>query len=268
MYEIIEDYKSCENKDDIFNSFCDMIWQCDNERRVFTKTIRYAVRKDLLDTDIGKIFNCWSDVEYKGYKAMSSENDWRNLIRQKINNLYTRYFDKDVILNKDYMYLLNTPKRLYYRWLDGDETDVEELTAIIDDSIDRADKLKTTYQKQKMDLSWVKYQELIATFLRRIIDRCKLINEYEESKGKIRLYDFINEDGLYIRYFCKSLEGEMRKYQKQYYMVRDHQKYKRCKSCGDLIENDSKNRQYCTECKKKKRKEINRNYYIKTVLKS
>lgn len=245
-----------------------MIWQCGNERKVFTKTIHYVVRKDLLSTEVGSVFDCWSDVEYKGYRAMSTENDWCSLIRQKINNLYTRYFDKEVILNKDYMYLLNTPKRLYYRWLDGDDMNADELATIIDDAIDKADKLKPVYQKQKMDLSWGEYKKLIEKFLLEIIKRCKLISEYEKDNGKIRLYDFINEDSLYIRYFCKSLEGEMMKYQKQYYGVRDHKKYKRCKSCGVLIENDSKNRQYCVECKKEKRKEINRNYYIKTVLKS
>jgi len=268
LYEIIEDYKSCENKDNIFNSFCRIIWQSDNKRKVFTKTIHYTVRKDLLNTDVGKVFDCWSDVEYKGYKAMSTENDWCSLIRQKINNLYTRYFDKEVILNKDYMHLLNTPKRLYYRWIDGDEMDADELTVIIDDAIDKAIKLKPIYQKQKMSLSWQEYKTLIEVFLRKIFDRCKTINEYEDRNIKIRLYDFANEDNFYIRYFCKCLEGEMLKYQKQYYGVRDHKKYKRCKTCGSLIENDAKNRQYCDSCKKKKRKEINHNYYIKTVLKS
>ena len=232
-----------------------MIWQSGNERKVFTKTIHYVVRKDLLNTEVGKIFDCWSDVEYKGYKAMSSANDWCSLIRQKINNIYTRYFDKDVILNKDYMYLLNTPKRLYYRWLDGDEMDADELTVIIDNAIDKAIKLKPVYQKQKMVLSWDEYKNLIETFLLKIIKRCKLINEYEKDKRKILLYDFINEDSLYIRYFCKSLEGEMLKYQKQYYGVRDHKKYKRCEDCGSIVEITKKkdfSTKFCPSCKEKR----------------
>ena len=216
------------------------------------------MRKDLLNTEIGKIFNCWSDIEYKGYKAMSSENDWCSLIRQKINNLYTRYFDKDVILNKDYMYLLNTPKRLYYRWLDGNEVIADELTIIIDEAIDKAIKLKPVYQKQKMDLSWAEYKKLIETFLLKIMQRCKLINEYEKDKGKIRLYDFINEDSLYIRYFCKSLEGELLKYQKQYYGVRDHQKYKRCKDCGNIIEDTGNKKMYCNNCAQTRKKLSNK----------
>ena len=258
MYEIIEDYKSCENKNEIFDSLCRMIWQSGNERKVFTKTIHYTVRKDLINTEIGKIFDCWSDVEYKGYKAMSSENDWCSLIRQKINNLYTRYFDKDVILNKDYMYLLNTPKRLYYRWLDGDEVYDDELTVIIDNAIDKAIKLKPVYQKQKMVLSWDEYKNLIETFLLKIIKRCKLINEYEKDRGRVHLYDFMNEDSLYIRYFCKSLEGEMLKYQKEYYGVRDHKKYKRCKDCGSIIENTGNKKMYCDNCAQTRKKLSNK----------
>ncbi len=71
--------------------------------------------------------------------------------------------------------------------------------------------------------------------------------------------------------FVRNMEEERfcgKSQEKQYYGVRDHKKYKRCEDCGSLIENDAKNRQYCDDCKKKKRKEINHNYYIKTVLKS
>ena len=55
LYEIIDDYKHCvsdEEKSDIFKSFCSSIWSSENKRRVHTKTIRFSVRKDLLETDI------------------------------------------------------------------------------------------------------------------------------------------------------------------------------------------------------------------------
>ena len=98
LYEIIDDYKhsgSDEEKGDIFKSFCSSIWSSENKRRVYTKTIRFSVRKDLLQTDVGQVFDVWSEVEYIGYKAMTKETDWCSLIRQKVNNLYTRYFDKE-----------------------------------------------------------------------------------------------------------------------------------------------------------------------------
>ena len=201
---------------------------------------------------------------------MNKETDWYSIIRQKVNNLYTRYFDKDVILKKDYMNLLNTPKRLYYQWIDGIEMDADELTTIIDDAIDDAQKLKVAYQKQKMKLSWSDYKKVIEGFFQRCFDNCKLIEDYEKDSKYCGIYDFMNEDNFYIKYFCKSLESYMKNYNKEYYGLKRgrNKKYKRCKICGKMIENNAKNKQYCLTCKKEKRKEINHNYYIKTVLKS
>lgn len=276
LYEIIDDYKhsdSDEEKSDIFKSFCSFIWSCDNKRRVYTKTIRFSVRKDLLDTEVGQVFDVWSEVEYKGYKSMSKETDWCNLIRQKINNLYTRYFDKEVILKRDYMSLLNTPKRLYYQWIDGMEMDADELTTIIDDAIDDAEKLKVKYQKQKMELSWNDYKKVIEEFLQRCFDNCKLIEDYEKDSKYCGIYDFMNEDNFYIKYFCKSLETYMQNYQKQYYGLyvkgsKDkNYKIKRCKSCDSLIKNTGNKKMYCDNCAKQirteKRVKYNRDYYIK-----
>lgn len=266
LYEIIDSYKhsnSDEEKSDIFKSFCSSIWSSDNKRRTYTKTIRFSVRKDLLNTDIGQVFDTWSEVEYKGYKAMSKETDWCSLIRQKVNNLYTRYFDEEVILKKDYMSLLNTPKRLYYQWIGGIEMDADELTTIIDDAIDDAEKLKTKYQKQKMKLSWSDYKKVAEGFFQRCFDNCKLIEDYEKDSKYCGIYDFMNEDNFYIKYFCDRLEGNMLDYQKHYYGLKysSRKGYKRCKSCGCLIENNASNRQYCFECKKKRRLETKRKWW-------
>lgn len=265
LYEIIDDYKhsnSDEERDDIFKSFCSSIWSCENKRRVYTKTIRFSVRKDLLDTDIGQVFDVWSEVEYKGYKAMSKETDWCNLIRQKINNLYTRYFDKEVILKRDYMSLLNTPKRLYYQWIDGMEIDTDELTTIIDDAIDEAEKLRIKYQKQKMELSWNDYKKVVEGFFHRCFDNCKLIEDYEKDSKYCGIYDFMNEDNFYIKYFCKSLEGELSKYEKRYYELPQTSRkgYKRCKICGGLIERTNNRVMYCEDCRKDKQKEWDLKY--------
>lgn len=256
LYEIIDDYKHSdldEEKSDIFKSFCSSIWSSENKRRVYTKTIRFSVRKNLLQTDIGQVFDIWSEVEYTGYKAMTKETDWRSLIRQKVNNLYTRYFDKEVILNKDYMNLLNTPKRLYYQWIDGIEMDVDELTTIIDDAIDDAQKLKVTYQKQKMELSWSEYKKVIEGFFQRCFDNCKLIEDYEKDSKYCGIYDFMNEDNFYIKYFCNRLEGNMKDYQKHYYGLKysSRKGYKRCNDCGGLFEFRAKNQKRCIDCQKK-----------------
>jgi len=254
LYEIIDDYKNAvseEEKSEIFNDFCSSIWSSKNKRRIYTKTIRFNVRNDLLETDIGQIFNAWSDVEYVGYKSMSSDTDWCSLIRQKINNLYTRYFDEEVILKKDYMDLLKTPYNLYYRWIKGVEFDADELINVIDDSIHKAVELKSVYQKQKIKLSWNEYKKLIESFLQRAFKNCKLIEEYEnENLTNKYIYEFASEDNFYISYICNSLEGEMMMWQKKKYNVRQHQQYKRCIECGKMIEKQHNRTQYCSDCKR------------------
>lgn len=261
LYEIIDDYKNAsseEEKAEIFNDFCSSIWSSKNKRRTYTKTIKFKVRSDLLDTEIGQIFNIWSEVSYIGYKAMTKDTDWCSLIRQKINNLYTRYFDADVILKKDYMDLLKTPYNLYYRWIKGAEMDADELTIAIEDSIYKADELKIVYQKQKMELSWEGYKEIIEKFLKKIFDNCKPIEEYEiENLTNKYIYELANEDNSYIKYFCNSLEGEMLMEQKRHYglsnysTTKQHKQYKRCKNCGWLIERYHNRVQYCDDCKRK-----------------
>ena len=264
LYEIIEDYinaTSEEEKSEIFKDFCSSLWGSKNKRRVFTKTIKYKVRSDLLETNIGQIFNSWSEIDYTGYKSMSKDTDWCNLIRQKINNLYTRYCDKEVILKKDYMDLLKTPKRMYYRWISGEEISTDMLTELIDDSIGKASELRSIYQKQKIDLSWNEYKKVVEEFLKSILDRCKLIDDYEAemlsnehiNRTNKYIYDFYNEDKSYIKYICDSLEGEMLNYQKEYYKLKRgrNKKYARCKECGALIEKKHNRVQYCGDCKRK-----------------
>lgn len=256
LYEIIEDYKeavSLEEQDKLFNEFCSSLWKSKNKRRTYVKTIKFKVRDDLSNTDIGKIFDVWSIVEYNGYKAMSVDSEWYDLIRQKINNLYTRYFDKDIILNKQYMDLLKTPKNLYYRWTKGYDIDTDNLEDIIDEAIFAAQEIKETYQKQKMELSWTEYKYLVEEYLRKIFDSCTTIEEYEKRHGvpnDLLLNEFSTEDNFYIRYICKSLESHMRNYQKEYYSLKRgrNKQYKRCKECGRLIEKTNNRTMYCKSC--------------------
>lgn len=260
LYEIIDDYKNAkttEERNEAFNSFCSSVWGSKNKRRVYNKQIKFKVRNDLLESDIGQIFNTWSEVDYIGYKAMSKDFDWASLIRQKVNNLYTRYCDKEVILNKDYMELLRTPKNLYFRWTKGFELNANELTSLIEDSIYKAANLKTYYQKQKMQLSWTEYKRIIEGFFEKIFSNCQLIEDYESHNLQNQfIYELATEDNLYVKYICKSLESYMRNYQKEYYDLKRgrNKKYKRCKECGGLIENTGNKKMYCAECAKKKTK--------------
>lgn len=261
LYEIIEDYKEVkteEEKNEIFNSFCSSIWSSDNKRKIYKKSIRFNVRKDLLQTELGQVFDVWSDIEYTYYKSMTKDENWHSIIRQKINNIYTRYFDKEVILGKEYMDLLKTPKKLYYQWISGVDMNAETVTGIIDDTIDNAQKVKVKLQKEKMSLSWNEYKKVVEEFLRRCFDNCKFIGEYEDKTKIITILNFLTEDNFYVGYICKSLEGEILKWQKKYYGIRDHKKYSRCKQCGSIIEKTGNKRIFCDKCAETSKRESNR----------
>lgn len=269
LYEIIDDYKNTDSEEEkakIFKDFCSSIWGSKNKRRTYTKTIKFKVRNDLLESEIGQIFNAWSEVEYIGYKSMSKDTDWCSLIRQKINNLYTRYFDEEVILKKDYMDLLKTPYNLYYRWIKGAEMDAEELLKTIEDSIYKANELKSVYQKQKMELSWEEYKKKVEELLFKIFNNCKSVEDYElENLTNKYIYELAIEDNFYIKYICDSLEGGMLNYQKEkagLYVPssKQNKQYKNCKECGKLIEKTNNRVLYCSDCKYKKQLEWSNNY--------
>ncbi len=256
LYEILEDYKEAgtqEEKDDIFSAFCASVWSSANKRRIYTKSIRFHVRKDLLCTETGQVFDAWSDVEYKYYKSMTRDDDWHSILRQKINNLYTRHFDKEVIPDREYMDLLKTPKRLYYEWTSGIDMDAGTVTELIDDAMDRAEKVKARLQTEKMSLSFHDYKKIVEDFLKTGFDNCKLIEEYEDDSKLSGCLDFLTEDHFYVAYLCRTLEHRFRNYQKAFYGVRrgHGNRYTRCVRCGALIEKTNNRTKYCRDCYRK-----------------
>ena len=252
FYEIIQDYKNTADqneKEQMLQEFFKAVWSSPNKRRIYKKTIRFAVTSNLSETAVGKVFNIWSAVEYTGYKHACINADYISLLRQKINNIYTRLFDSRVILNKEYMKLINTPKTLYYRWLAGEEFDAAMVTGLIDDAIHEALKVKSKYQQQKMKLSWKNYRTIVENCLRKIFETCRMLDDYEDGTLPPINTDYWNEDNFYIRYFCRSLDGHFRKYQKKYYHIRDHKNYRRCLRCGSLFELENRSHRYCPGCR-------------------
>ena len=254
LYEIIEDYQnaaSVSEQNEIFASFCQMLWACENKRRTYYKNIRFSVRKDLRNTAPGQMFGRWNQITYKGYQSKTKETDWCSLIRQKINNLYSRYFDKEIILEQAYLHLLATPKRLYYQWISGIEKDPGQCEEDIRAAMEQAEQLYTVCRQAKMELSWNDYKKLTETFLRRIFDNCRSIEHFESETSFATMYDFIEEDHFYIRYFCKSLSGYMSNYRKAYYGIKRgrNKTYVTCRLCGRLMEKTNNRILYCSQCR-------------------
>lgn len=252
LYEILEDYKYAEDiseKGAIFDAFCSALWSCGNNRTRMTKTIRYRVRNDLINTETGKIFDAWSDVEYTYYRSMTDKDNWCDIIRQKINNIYSVYFDPEIVVDKEYMQLIKTPKRLYYEWISGIDTDPEVLTGLIDDAIDSSVQLKKKLSMQKPRLSWDEYLNVITSFLRKCFENCRLTDEAAETEDSIPQPEFLSEDHVYTAYICRSLSGDIKRWLKQQLGLKEHRHYIRCHICKRLIEKKGSRTMYCPECR-------------------
>lgn len=265
LYEIMEDYKdaaSREEKDDIFRSFCAAIWASGNKRKTYTKTIHFKVRKDLADTEIGRIFRQWSDLPYTYYKSKTTDDHWCSVIRQKINNIYTRYFDREVILGETYLDCLKTPKRLYYKWASGTAMDASAVTDAILKAMEEARATKKRLQMEKMTLPWKDYKKIIEGFLYKCFENCRRIEEYEDKSCISTRFNFMLEDHFYGGYINRCLDGEIRKWQKRACGLPQNSRkgYKRCKQCGALIENTGNKKMYCSSCLAQHRLQTYRKY--------
>lgn len=271
LYEILDDYKdvnSDKEKNEIVNAFMKLVWSSKNKRSTYKKDLRFYVSKSLLNTEIGQIFNTYSEISYMSYRSMTKDTDYISLIRQKINNIYTNLCDGGVCLKKEYMDLIKLPKQMYYRWKDGEFYDVVTLSSQIEDIILQAECVKEKYAKHKMDIQWNDYKKLITPYFKRMFDNFVPLEIYEDKNHLTIDIDIWNEDNFAVAYLCKGLDGYMRNYQKEYYGVNKHKRLKRCIDCGCLFEvnNKANNRKRCNICKKTERKRINNNYYnfIKT----
>jgi succinate dehydrogenase flavin-adding protein (antitoxin of CptAB toxin-antitoxin module) len=256
LYEILDDYKDAvseEEKDIIVKSFMKLIWSSKNKRNTYLKDIRFSVTRSLLETDIGKIFNTYTEISYTGYKSMIKDTDFVSLIRQKINNLYTNLCDEEVCLKKEYMDLLKKPKQMYYRWKNGEEFDPESLKDCIENILEQSVKVKEKYSKQKMKITWNDYKKIITPYFKRMFDNFIPLEQYEDKTVLTLTTDLWCEDNYCIAYLCKGLDGYMRDYQKQYYGIKKQRNMKlsRC-GCGNMFIKNNNKHKYCPSCKKLK----------------
>jgi hypothetical protein len=256
LYEILDDYKEAitdTDKDEIIKEFMKLIWASKNKRSVYKKDLRFSVSRSLLDTEIGQIFNTYSEISYTSYRSMTKDTDFISLIRQKANNIYTNLCDGDVCLKKEYMDLIKQPKQMYYRWRSGEIYDATALTSQIDDIIAESLIVKEKYSKQKMNIRWNDYKILIVPYFKRMFENFIPLEDFEDKNHLTVDINTWNEDNFAIAYLCKGLEGYMRNYQKEYYGLsipnsKQKQVFSRC-NCGRLFkQNKQHNKKMCDIC--------------------
>lgn len=271
LYEVLDDYKTSENQNEIFRCFMDKIWHNSNTRQIYTKYIRFTMLSDIVDTDIGQVLSNYVNIPYIASKTMTTKTDYASLIRQKINNIYNNYCEPRLCTRKDYMDLLHTPKRLYFRWEKyHDKNDINDLGHRIKENLDKAQELKNQYAKQKMKLTWNQFKPFVEECLRKSFNNYIPLDKFEDKTKFVLDIDFITEDNFAISYICKWLDGEMKQFQKRYYGIsrlKKGEKVKRCDDCGRLfvIKKKDNRATRCNVCRnihqKELRKAQNQRYY-------
>lgn len=214
-------------------------------------------------TPVGDMFERYSKTSYDYFKRFTKSDSHIDIVRQKINNLYTSYCDEKFCTKGEYMRMLKWPRILYSRYMNGEDMTPEYIEEQIKVSRMKANMLYEENAKQKLKLSWADYRKLVKDFLWTIFCNAKVVGELEDDVSNIHT-ELITEDNVYIRYVCKSLNGMIQNFQKDSYDVqRGHgQNYSRCINCGALIvQNRNGTRKYCNECLSEINKEYLRKYH-------
>ena len=259
LYEILDDYKSSGNKEEIYQCFLKEIWHSNNSRQIFTKYIKFTMLPNLIQTDVGKIFYNYVNIPYIASKTMTKNQDYISLIRQKINNIYNNYCEPRLCTRKDYMELLHMPKKLYYRWEKyGEVSNTQILQETIKNSLEKANQLKNQYAKQKMNLTWNQFKPFVEDCLRKAFNNYVSLDSFENKNEFVLDTDLWIEDNFAIKYMCKCLQNEIKNFQKSYYGlyvkgIKNKIKYKRCIDCGKMFLSRNKDNQTirCEECQHK-----------------
>ncbi len=275
MYEILEDYQYAETdaeREEIFSSFCRLIWENPNQRTIISRPVTFRISPDLLTTEIGQIFSSYTSLPCTVCLSLTGSRDFASLIRQKVNNIYTRYFDKTICRKKDYIDLLNLPKKLYFQWLSAVQKNnpswtasPQELSRTLENAVAQAELIKEISARETMTLSWEEFQQVTECYFRKLFDHYQPLDEFQNSQNLIVYASDWNEDNFCVGYFCRGLEGYFRNYQKKYYGLynvnsRRGITYGRC-SCGNLfLQNRQHNRRLCDSCRKSARRQSYQRY--------
>lgn len=268
LNQILEEYKVSDNKQQIIDDFINRLWDSEYVFKKYKKQYKYEVFDELLDyrQDLIELFNKYSMIEYTVCKSFYKKKlESIDYIRVRLNNMYGFLFDKDVYYNRKYYNLLLTPKKEYFRLVNikkdvGNIDDIkyDNIFNNIENAFEEAEIIKQESVNKKHNISFNNYKKLINTYIERIFNNYKSIEEYEkdhEWELNIKV-DGWSEDNYAIKYFCKSLTWYLRNYIKD--INNNTDKYKECVSCGSLFAFTNNKSKYCLTCAKEIKREQNR----------
>lgn len=254
LYEIIEDYKysNSQEREQILKMYMKALWGNANKRRFKTKTISFKILDKNLPDNINKLFKAYTSTSFSYYQTTTTKTDHYSLVHQKINNLYSYYFDVKFCVNIDYFQALRVPKQLYYEYIQGVKYEEKEIREVIAQANKDRDFHKMKSDREKMSLSWREYKKIIEGYMKTIFENYSEDNNFDLFVSNSN----INEDNRVIKYICTSLQGYMKNYQKEYYGISrgNNQTYGRCVDCGAMfVESKNKRKTRCDACNDKRR---------------
>mgnify|MGYP000852376677 FL=1 len=289
LYEYIYEYQNLKRNNtlnDFGENAAEKIYGC-----FFNKLLEYGKKninvethyldfwqpscQDSYTSDIFRKYNHIPFIKVIDY----TDDSWYTIIYAKLLNLYNNYCNKDYIYNERYIYLLRTPKRLYFKWLKNKKEDYpahEDYESECEKAMEEADKLKQKLQNEKMNVSWEDFIEWAKTVIKKTFNNYIPLDEFEDKTKFVLDTDLWTEDNFAEKYICKWLDCEMKQWQKRYYGIgrlKKDEKIKRCDDCGTLFVIKKKDNRTirCDNCRKIHKKELrkaqNQRYYNHTKIK-
>lgn len=227
--DLLEEYKLSFNKEHeecLLQDFKNELWNSKFNNYKYKKRIHYQVKEELLgNQQLIDLFNKYNDIKYsveKSYHKNRNKISSIDYIRIHINNLYSKLFDKDTYLPKEYYECLFIARNLYFKTikLSKQEQKALNINSLEDDiinSLKLAEEIKNIHiREQKCELSFGKYKKLINGYIDSLFENYIIFDEYKEKNGwdysKIATTIVFGEENYTIRYFNKSISGYLRNY--------------------------------------------------------
>lgn len=227
--DLLEEYKlSSDNKhrQNLLQEFKDSLWNSKYKNYKYKKRIHYMVKEELLaNQQLIDLFNKYNDIKYtveKSYHKNRNNISSMDYIRIHINNLYSKLFDKDTYMPKEYYQYLFVARNLYFKTIKMPKEEQHSIDTIsleknIIDNLNKANEIKDVFiREQKCELSFGKYKKLINGYIDSLFENYIVFDDYKKDNDwKYHVIDstiVFGEENYTIRYFNKSISGYLRNY--------------------------------------------------------